>query len=48
MRLCIDKFRKVKKPNKAIKIAQSLSNSRFYDAKKSLQLFWDDSANKAK
>lgn len=48
MRLWIDKFRKVKKPNKAIKIAQSLSNSRFYDAKKSLQLFWDDSANKAK
>lgn len=48
MRLWIDKLRKYKKPFKAISIAQSLNNSRFYDAKKSLELFWDAINNKNK
>lgn len=41
-RLWIDKLRKYKKPFKAIRFAQSLNNSRFYDSKRSLELFWDE------
>ena len=47
-RLWIDKFRKYKKPNKPIRIAQSLDNSRFYDSRRSLQLFWDEKESKMK
>jgi len=45
IRLYCDKFRKYKS-KQIVKIAQSLNNSRFYDAKKSLELFWDSTHNK--
>jgi replicative DNA helicase len=47
IRLYCDKFRKYKS-KQTIKMAQSLSNSRFYDSKKSLDLFWDSINNKSK
>lgn len=46
--LWIDKLRKYRKPFVKINIAQSLNNSRFYDSKKSLELFWDSIHNKTK
>ena len=48
IRLWVDKLRKYKKPFHSIKIAQSLDNSRFYDSKRSLELFWDDRLKKGK
>ncbi len=45
IRLWVDKFRKYRKPNKAIKIYQALESSRFYDAVKSLELFWNEKTN---
>lgn len=47
IRLFCDKFRKYKS-KQVIKIAQSLNNSRFYDAKRSLDLFWDSVNNREK
>ncbi len=47
LRIHHDKFRK-KKSGQTITIAQSLDNSRFYDAKKTLDLFWDERSNKPK
>jgi len=40
LRIWIDKLRKAKKPNKPIRIYQSLDNSRFYNAKKTLELLY--------
>lgn len=48
MRLWIDKIRKYKKPFQIIRLAQALNISRFYDSKKSLEMFWDDKLNKKK
>lgn len=45
IRLYCDKFRKYKS-KQIIKLAQSLNNSRFYDSKRSLELFWDFVNNK--
>jgi replicative DNA helicase len=47
-RLWVDKFRKYKRPNVPIRVAQSLNNSRYYDSKRSLEMFWDDKLNKIK
>lgn len=48
VRLYVDKLRKYRLPYKPYKIAQSLNNSRFYNAKRSLDLFWDDRLKKEK
>jgi replicative DNA helicase len=40
MRLWADKFRKYKKTTKVIRIFQSLNNSRFYDAQRTLELLY--------
>lgn len=45
IRLWVDKFRKYRKPNKAIKIFQALESSRFYDAVRSLEHFWNERTN---
>jgi replicative DNA helicase len=46
-RLYEDKFRKYR-AKKTHKISASLDNSRFYDSKKSLVLFWDEKTNQPK
>lgn len=40
LRIHVDKFRKYKKPKAPIRIYQSRSNSRFYNAKKTLETFY--------
>jgi KaiC/GvpD/RAD55 family RecA-like ATPase len=47
IRLHNDKFRKYFS-GQTYTIAQSLNNSRFYDSKRTLELFWDDKSNSKK
>jgi replicative DNA helicase len=47
VRLHNDKFRKYK-AKQTVSLAQSLNNSRFYDAKKSLDMFWDEKKGESK
>lgn len=48
VRLHIDKLRKYRKPNNPIRIYQAMNISRFYDSKRSLESFWDETKGKNK